>query len=73
MPIWIAIAVSAALFQSWRTAMQQKLRGVLSVNGAGFVRYLYGMPTALVIASVSRCQPSASSVIELSRLEIRSR
>lgn len=49
MPIWIPIAVSAALFQCWRTAMQQKLRGLLSVNGAGFVRYLYGMPTALVI------------------------
>jgi drug/metabolite transporter (DMT)-like permease len=49
MPIWIPIAVSAALFQCWRTAMQQKLRGLLSVNGAGFVRYLYGMPTALVL------------------------
>ena len=49
MPIWIPISVSAALFQCWRTAMQQKLRGQLSVNGAGFVRYLYGMPTALVI------------------------
>ncbi len=49
MPIWIPIAVAAALFQCWRTAMQQKLRGLLSVNGAGFVRYLYGMPTALVL------------------------
>ncbi len=29
--------------------MQQKLRGLLSVNGAGFVRYLYGMPTGLAI------------------------
>ena len=28
MPIWIPIAVSAALFQCWRTAMQQKLRGL---------------------------------------------
>ena len=49
MPIWIPIAVSAALFQCWRTAMQQKLRGVMSVNGAGFVRFLYGLPTALVL------------------------
>ena len=49
MPIWIPIAVAAALFQCWRTAMQQKLRNLLSVNGAGFVRYLYGMPTALVL------------------------
>jgi len=53
MPIWIPIAVAAALFQCWRTAMQQKLRNLLSVNGAGFVRYLYGMPTALVILLVA--------------------
>ena len=49
MPIWIPISVAAALLQCWRTAMQQKLRGLLSVNGAGFVRYLYGMPTGLAI------------------------
>jgi len=29
--------------------MQQKLRHLLSVNGAGFVRFLYGAPTALVL------------------------
>jgi drug/metabolite transporter (DMT)-like permease len=33
--------------------MQQKLRGLLSVNGAGFVRYLYGMPTALVLLVIA--------------------
>src|SRR6478672_12735668 len=49
MPIWIPITVAAALFQCWRTAMQQKLRHLLSVNGAGFVRYLYGAPTAFVL------------------------
>ncbi|MGE0223093.1 MAG: DMT family transporter [Acetobacteraceae bacterium] len=49
MPVWIPIAIAAALFQCWRTAMQQKLRGLLSVNGAGFVRYLYGAPAALVL------------------------
>lgn len=53
MPIWIPIAVAAALFQCWRTAMQQKLRGLLSVNGAGFVRYLYGMPTAMVLLIIA--------------------
>ena len=52
-PVWIPIAVTAALFQCWRTAMQQKLRGLLSVNGAGFVRYLYGMPTALVLLLIA--------------------
>jgi drug/metabolite transporter (DMT)-like permease len=53
MPIWIPISVAAALFQCWRTAMQQKLRGLLSVNGAGFVRYLYGMPTAFVLLLIA--------------------
>lgn len=49
MELWVPITVSAALFQCWRTAMQQKLRNLLSVNGAGFVRFLYGAPTALVL------------------------
>ncbi len=49
MELWVPITVSAALFQCWRTAMQQKLRHLLSVNGAGFVRFLYGAPTALVL------------------------
>jgi drug/metabolite transporter (DMT)-like permease len=53
MPIWIFIAVAAALFQCWRTAMQQKLRSLLSINGAGFVRYLYGMPTAFVLLLIA--------------------
>jgi len=53
MPIWIPIAVTAALFQCWRTAMQQKLRGQMSVNAAGFVRYLYGAPTALILFTIA--------------------
>jgi len=48
-PLWILVTVSAALFQCWRTALQQKLRHLLSVNGAGFVRFLYGAPTALIL------------------------
>ena len=46
MQLWLAATLVAALFQCWRTAMQQKLRGQLSVNGAGVVRYLYGVPVA---------------------------
>ena len=48
---WIAFTVSAALFQCWRTAMQQRLRGELSVNAAGVVRYLYGVPVGLALAA----------------------
>ncbi len=47
MPLWIPITVAAALFQNIRTTMQQKIRGVLSVDGANFIRYLYGAPLAL--------------------------
>lgn len=49
MPLWIAATLSAALFQTWRTALQQRLRGQLSVNGAGVVRYLYGIPFGLIL------------------------
>ena len=47
MPLWIPITVAAALCQNIRTTMQQKIRGILSVDGANFVRYLYGAPLAL--------------------------
>ena len=47
MPLWISITIFAALCQNIRTTMQQKIRGVLSVDGANFVRYLYGAPLAL--------------------------
>ena len=53
MPLWIPVTFAAALFQCWRTALQQKLRHLLSVNGAGFVRFLYGAPTALLLLLVA--------------------
>jgi drug/metabolite transporter (DMT)-like permease len=52
MPAWIAFTVTAALFQCWRTALQQKLRGELSVNAAGVVRYLYGVPMGLLLVGL---------------------
>lgn len=45
MPLWIPITLTAALFQTWRTALQQRLRGRFSVGTAGFVRYVYAVPT----------------------------
>ncbi|MEQ1703521.1 MAG: EamA family transporter, partial [Ilumatobacteraceae bacterium] len=33
-------------FQTARTALQHRLRALLSVSGAGFVRYVYGAPLA---------------------------
>lgn len=48
MSLWVAAAVLAGLFQSLRTAMQQKLRHRLTVNGAGMVRHLFGFPFVVV-------------------------
>ena len=46
--MWIPITLAAATFQILRTARQHELRGVLSTAAAGFVRYAYGAPLALV-------------------------
>ncbi|MBG7603573.1 MAG: EamA family transporter [Actinobacteria bacterium] len=48
--MWIPITLAAATFQILRTSRQHRLRSVLSVNGAGFVRYAYGFPLALLAA-----------------------
>lgn len=47
--LWIPITIAAALFQCARTALQQKLRALLNVNGANFVRYFYGAPVSLAM------------------------
>ena len=52
MELWIPLTLAAALLQTWRTALQQKLRGVLSVNAAGFVRYLYALPTGCLLLAI---------------------
>src|SRR5829696_5251585 len=51
-PLWLPATLAAALFQTWRTAMQQKLRGQLSVNAAAVVRYLYGVPVGALILTL---------------------
>lgn len=63
MSLWVAAAVLAGLFQSLRTAMQQKLRHRLTVNGAGMVRHLFGFPfvvaaTLLYLALSDQSLPS---------------
>lgn len=51
--MWIPITLAAATFQILRTSRQHQLRAVLSVNGAGFVRYGYGFPLAVVVAVIT--------------------
>lgn len=47
--IWLPFTLLAALFQSWRTAVQHRVRAELSVNAAGVVRYLYGLPVGIAL------------------------
>ncbi len=70
MSSWIAFTLVAALFQCWRTALQQKLRGELSVNAAGLVRYLYGVPVGLALlvaygAATGQAVPGMSAWVVL--------
>ncbi|NND76509.1 MAG: EamA family transporter [Ilumatobacter sp.] len=48
--MWIPITLAAATFQILRTSRQHRLRSVLTVNSAGFVRYAYGFPLAAAAA-----------------------
>jgi drug/metabolite transporter (DMT)-like permease len=50
--IWLPATLLAALFQAWRTAVQQRVRAELSVNAAGLVRYLYGLPVGCALLAV---------------------
>ena len=51
--MWIPITLAAATFQILRTSRQHVLRSVLSLNGAGFVRYAYGFPLALIVSAIT--------------------
>ena len=51
--MWVPVTLAAATFQVLRTSRQHRLRSTLSVNGAGFVRYAYGFPLALVVSLVT--------------------
>lgn len=48
-PFWIPVTLAAALFQVWRTALQQRLRRELSVNAASFVRYFFALPADMLL------------------------
>jgi drug/metabolite transporter (DMT)-like permease len=50
--MWMIVTVAAAIFQTMRTATQQRLRALLSVSGAGFVRYVWGAPIAFAAVAV---------------------
>ena len=51
-PVWIPITLVASLFQTWRTALQQKLRSRFSVSTAALVRFLYAIPVGLALLTI---------------------
>ena len=51
--MWIIVTFAAAGFQTARTALQHRLRALLSVSGAGFVRYVYGAPLSALAVLVA--------------------
>lgn len=51
--MWIPVTLAAAVFQILRTSRQHQLRSALTINAAGFVRYAYGFPLALIGAFVT--------------------
>jgi len=50
--LWIPVTLAAATCQILRTSRQHELRSVLSTSAAGFVRYAYGAPLALLASLV---------------------
>lgn len=50
--MWILITLAAAAFQIARTSEQHRLRGVLDVAEAGYVRFIYAMPFAVAITTL---------------------
>lgn len=50
--MWILITLAASTFQILRTARQHELRSTLDTAAAGFVRYAYGAPLALLVSAV---------------------
>lgn len=50
--IWLPATLVAGAIAAWRTAVQRRVGRELSVNAAGLVRYLYGIPVAVMLAAI---------------------
>lgn len=50
MELWVIITISAAFFQTVRTALQKNLKDVLSTNAVSFSRFIFGLPWACLYA-----------------------
>ncbi len=59
--MWVPVTLFAATCQVLRTSRQHRLRSMLSVNAAGFVRYAYGFPLA-VLVSLATFGPAGAEI-----------
>ncbi len=50
MELWLGITIVAAFLQNARSLLQKRMTGMLSVNGATYVRFLYALPFAWMYA-----------------------
>jgi drug/metabolite transporter (DMT)-like permease len=48
MPLWIPITIAAAFLQNMRSALQRQLARDLTATSATYVRFLFGLPVALI-------------------------
>lgn len=54
MPLWIPITIAAAFLQNLRSALQRQLARDLTATSATYVRFLFGLPAALLyVAALS--------------------
>lgn len=58
MEAWVPVTITAALFQCWRTALQQRLKGQLGTEAAAFIRFLYGAPVAFLLLLLLMLRPA---------------
>ena len=70
--LWIPITITAALAQNLRTAVQRKLKGVLSTNGANYTRFVFGVPLAAsylaalaLLGGIELAQPNARFLVSV--------
>ena len=52
MPLWIPITIAAAFLQNLRSALQRQLARDLTATSATYVRFLFGLPIALLYVAV---------------------
>ncbi|MDO7844026.1 DMT family transporter [Sphingomonas immobilis] len=65
LPLWLPAALIGGALQAWRTAVQRRVSRTLSVNAAGLVRYLYGLPFAVALMLGYQCAVAPAAFPQL--------